>query len=132
VDTVKYIAEDYTAHGYAGGNYKNDKELYAAIKNDSYNGEWFIPPREFLDGKDVNGREITPNNLLAYKDKNGFKGSFKMNGFGIADWYWSSTDHHRDGPFSVWSFRLYDGCVSSDHKDNNRLSCRPVRLEPAL
>lgn len=130
VDAVKYIASKYKAHGYDGTNYATDKELYAAIKSGSYNGGWIIPTRDILHGKDIDGKETTPDNILAHKDKGSFKDTFKTaasSGSDYPDWYWSSTEN-RDNSSNVWNVRLSDGNDDWNHKDNNRLSCRPVRL----
>lgn len=130
VDAVKYIAELKKWNGYDGTNYATDKEFYAAVKNGSYNGGWIIPTRDILHGKDVDGKDTTPDNILAHKDKGVLQGTFKMtasSGSVCPDWYWSSTEY-RDVPSLVWDVRLSGGYGGWHRKDGSRLSCRPVRL----
>src|SRR5262249_47246471 len=99
VDAVKHIAKLNNWNGYEGTNYATDKEFYAAIKNGSYNGGWIIPTRDILHGKDVDGKDTTPDNIFSSKDKGAFKHkkhAFKMaasSGSDFADGYWSSTEN---------------------------------------
>ncbi len=133
VDAVKHIAKLKKWNGYDGTNYATDKELYAAIKSGTYNGGWIIPTRDILDGKDVDGKDTTPDNILAHKDKGAFKEAkhaFKTaasSGSDFPDWYWSSTENRDDLSF-VWVVRLSFGNGVWGRKDDVRLSCRPVRL----
>ncbi len=136
VDAVKHIAKLKNWNGYDGTNYATDKEFYAAVKNGSYNGGWIIPTRDILHGKDVDGKDTTPDNILSAKDKGAFKEAkhaFKTaasSGSGYPVWYWSSTED-RVYPSGVWGVRLSDGNVGWHLKDGFRLSCRPVRLVEA-
>ena len=133
VEAVKHIAGLKNWNGYDGTNYATDKELYAAIKSGSYTGAWIIPTRAILHGKDIDGTRTTPDNFLSAKDKGAFvdaKHAFKTatsSGSDCPDYYWSSTQD-RGNPSYVWGVRLSDGNAGWCHKDNNRLSCRPVRL----
>src|SRR5262249_38231905 len=105
-------------------------ELYQALKNSSYNGGWIIPTRDILSGKDVDGKETTPDNLYAYKDKEALRGTFTTIAGRSSFYpgcYWTSTEV-RDDSSVVHGVRFSDGCESWDLKDINRLSCRPVRL----
>ena len=132
VDAVKYITLLKKWNGYDGTNYATDKELYTALKDGTYNGGWIIPTRDILHGKDVDGKDTTPDNILAHQDTGSFKGTFKMaasSGSDCPDWYWSSTED-RDNPSGVWVVRLSDGNDFWGPKDGLRLSCRPVRLVP--
>lgn len=132
-DAVKLIAKLKKWYGYDGTNYATDKELYAAIKSGSYNGGWIIPTRDILHGKDVDGKDTTPDNIFAHKDKGSFKGTLKMAEFSGSDcpgWYWSSTED-RDYATGVWFVRLSEGDAFWLNKDNSHLSCRPVRLVEA-
>lgn len=131
-DAVKRVSELKNWHGHDGGNFKNDKAVYEAIKDGSYNGEWFIPTREMLCGKDVDGNIIQSNNLLIHKDAGSLSGSFEMtdaSGSGCPVWYWSSTEN-RNGPAVVYIVQFSSGVDHWLLKDDFRLSCRPVRLEP--
>lgn len=83
--------------------------------------DWQVPSRENLH--------------VLYKNQNqgALKGTFTKEagrGSGFPDWYWSSTED-RVNPSSVWVVRFSDGNGGWGHKDNYRLSCRPVRLVEA-
>ena len=61
------------------------------------------------------------------------KGTFKTavsSGSNCPDWYWSSTED-RGNSSNVRIVRFSDGTEGWDHKDDLRLSCRPVRLVAA-
>jgi hypothetical protein len=141
VDAVKHIAKLKDWNGFDGTNYATDKEIYAALKDGSYNGGWIIPPRELLVGTEPDGESgvrkgkvIQPDNLFDHQNKGAFKGTFKTaaarDGSDFPDWYWSSTER-RDDPSDVWDVRFSDGNEDWNHKGHSRLSCRPVRLVAA-
>lgn len=48
-------------------------------------------------------------------------------GLDFPRWYWSSTEYP-DHSSGVYLVRFSDGYHGWNHKDGNRLSCRPVRL----
>jgi hypothetical protein len=132
VATVKHIAKLKKWNGYDGTIYATDEELYAAIKNGSYNGGWIIPTVDILCGKDFDHKDTTPDNILAHKDKGALKGTFKMTAYSdldSPDCYWSSTEYDRGHRVVV--VRLSDGGGGWYYKDLRRLSCRPVRLVEA-
>ncbi len=141
VDTVKYIAELEKWHGFDGTNYPTDKEIYAALKNGSYNGGWIIPTRELLGGTEPDGkagsrneRIIQPDNLFDHRNQGAFNGTFKTafcSGSDYPRWYWSSTEG-RDNPSRVWNFMFSEGVEDCNHKNDLYLSCRPVRLVEVL
>lgn len=67
-----------------------------------------------------------------YKNQNegALKGTFKTSGGSGLDnprWSWSSTEYHGN-PSLVHDVRFSDGFEGWYHRDNGRLSCRPVRL----
>lgn len=69
---------------------------------------------------------------LMYKNKDEI-GTFctkAASGSDYPDWYWSSTEN-RDNSSYVHVVRFSDGNESWFHKDDIRLSCRPVRLVAA-
>jgi hypothetical protein len=131
VDAVKHIAKLKGWNGFDGTNYATDKEIYKALKDGSYNGGWIIPTRDILVGTDIDGNKTQANNLFAHQNKGAFKGTFETaaagDGSGFPDWYWSSTEY-LGNPSHVWSVRFSDGNGDWDRKDDDRLSCRPVRL----
>jgi len=51
-------------------------------------------------------------------------------GSDYGEYYWSSSEH-RDNSDHVWNVRFTDGDDDWNHKDNQRLSCRPCREEGA-
>jgi len=117
-------------HGHNGANYGNDTAVYKALKNGSYQGEWFIPTREILHGKDLNGNKVQNDNLYDHKDTGDFAGTFttRASSSDYAYWYWSSTED-RDTADYVYAVRFTDGHGGWHSTDNSRLSVRPVRLE---
>ena len=137
VDTMKYIADLKGWNGHDGMNYATDREIYAALKDGSYKGGWIIPPRELLVGTEPDGESgfrkskvIQPDNLFDHQNKGAFKGTFKTvasSGSDFPDWYCSSTED-RVNPSCVWDVQFSDGYEDWHRKDNDRLSCRPVRL----
>jgi hypothetical protein len=121
--------QDY--HGYNGFNHNvsgqgkhvpPDEALYDALRNGSYNGEWFVPPKDVLD-----------DNLYQNKDKGDLSGTFVTSSSGSdhAHWYWSCTEHP-DYWSSVCSVSFTDGDGVWDAKGLCKLSVRPVRAELRL
>jgi len=148
VDTVQYMAELKNWNGFDGAGYKNDKELYNALRKDAYNGQWIIPTFEILRGKDEERKDTTFNSLFAYRNTEAFKGTFKIAARrnndddndepNLPDSYWSSTEP-RDAPYGAFFVTFSDDHDWNDgwlYKDDRpgragrRLSCRPVRLVP--
>lgn len=133
VGTVARIARLRDWHGHDGTPYEDDTQIYAALRDGSYTGGWIIPTIDILYGKDVDGRGAMSDNILAHKNKGSFKSTFKTAASGDPvhpGWYWSSTER-RENAVTVWVVRLSDGTGVWNHRDGNRLSCRPVRLVPA-
>ena len=140
IETVKYVAELKNWYGFDGANYTTDKDIYAALKDGSYNGGWIVPSRVLLAGTEHDGKSgickgkvIQLDNLLDHHNKGAFKGTFKTaatRASGYPDWYWSSTEYRGYSSF-VHIVRFSDGYESWSHKDDGRLSCRPVRLVAA-
>lgn len=140
---VERISELNDWHGHDGGAYKNDTELYDALRDGTYNGEWFIPTRDILHGKDVYGNNAQADHLYGHnvqtdhlyghiyghKDESALAGTFtNQSGSGYALWYWSCSEVRDDRSF-VWIVRLADGDDYWDGKRNYELSTRPVRAE---
>ncbi len=78
------------------------------------------------------------NVRVLYKNQNegALKGTFntsgnKGSGSGFPGWYWSSTEGFFSGSYYVHNVRFSDGNEAWNRKDNDRLSCRPVRLVAA-
>ncbi len=116
-------------HGHDGGNFANDTALYNALKNGTYNGEWFIPTRDLLCGKDLAGNKVRGDNLYDHRDTGDLKGTFTTaSGSANAHWYWSCTEP-RGNSSDVWAVRFSDGDDDWSGKDIHRLSCRPCRVE---
>ena len=132
VDAVKHISQLKNWNGFDGTDYATDKELYKALKDNSYKGGWIIPTRDLLSGEDVDGNDTQSGNLLAAFNKGVLKGikTEYASGSGYPDWYWSSTED-RDYPSGVLGVRLSDGFECWSRKVNFRLSVRPVRLVAA-
>lgn len=129
-ETLKHMAGLEDWHGYAGTNYDNDEEVLQALAEGSYNGGWFIPLKEMLDGKDAEDNKTMPDNLTAHHGRGAFKDSLQKAGAGFssAGYYWSSTS---DGSGRRRAIR-FDGASSLSTPQSICLyHCRPVRMEPA-
>ena len=132
-DAAKLVAELKDWHGHDGASFENSAVLTKALKDGSYKGEWVIPPREILSGKDVDGNDAQQNHLYKHQNKGAFKGTFKTaasSGSDCPDWYCSSTEDC-DHSSEVHGVLFSDGYESWLFKDDIRLSCRPVRLVAA-
>lgn len=120
-DAVVRVASLRDWHGHNGGNFENAAAVYDALKNGGYNGEWFIPTQEMLQ-----------DNLYKRQNEGSLKETFttKDYGSGYPVWYWSSTEHrgHSSGSSGMQGVHFSDGREGWYLKDNNRSSCRPVRL----
>lgn len=117
-------------HGHDGADYANDTALYEALQKDAYDGGWFMPPVELVLGKDADGNDVMPDNLVAHQCKGAFNNTFGMAGWdGDPEFYWTSTEHDSHG-FKTRVVRLDNGTAFYFLKDDNYFSCRPVRLEP--
>jgi len=123
-DAVNYVAGLENWHGHDGFNHNINGNascaaLYDALKDGSYNGEWFIPPKDALE-----------HNL--YQNKEAFKPANTLvtanNGFGMARWYWSCTERRDDASF-VYGVDFTDGVGDWVPKDHFSLSGRVVRAE---
>ena len=130
---VQHVAGLRNWHGHDGMNMANDTAVYKTIQDGRYQDleKWFIPTRDIVDGKDLDGQQIImPDNLYALKDTGDFQNTFitTSNGSDCAHWYWSCTEH-RDNPSNVWNVRFSDGDDDWNDKDNNELSTRLVRAE---
>jgi hypothetical protein len=111
-DAVKKVASLKNWHGFDGCDFKNEAELMAAFENGTYNGGWFIPPKDLLlkmyDNKDASYRTAS--------------------GSVLAHWYWSCTER-RDNSDVVYNVDFADGDDEWNLKGNCRLSSRVVRVE---
>jgi hypothetical protein len=84
-------------------------------------GDWQIPAFENASVLQKNQNEGTL--------KGTFNTSNKASGDDFPYWYWSSTEL-REGSYYVRGVRFSDGHEIWNPKDDNLLSCRPVRLVP--
>ncbi len=140
-ETVKYIAGLEKWYGFNGTNYQNDKEIYAALEDGSYNGGWVIPPRELVVGTEPDGKTgirmgkvIQPDNLFNHQNVGVFKGTFKTDASGsihFRDCYWSSTEY-REKPTEECFVQFSSGTEEFVSKNIFLMSCRPVRLVEVL
>lgn len=137
-DAVAYIAELKEWHGFDGTHYLNDGEIYAALKDGSYDGGWIIPPRELLFGTAPDsGRGIREDNVIQrdslfyHQNTGAFKGTFKTStphDISNIEWYWSSTEQY-GYPSMTWGGRILDGSEDGNFRKNGiKYSCRLVRL----
>ena len=97
---IKKIAELTDYHGHKGANFDNDEDLYRALKNNNYNGEWFLPTKDMLiyEPRAYGGKVTMPHGTIYdNRHKGALKYSFCLSdngasgGFKGWDRYWSST-----------------------------------------
>ncbi len=130
-DDVKRIAGLQDICGNDGVMLANDTAIYDAVRtgNHAVLAKWHMPVKELVNGRNIDGDEIQPDNLYAHKDKGALKGTFTDKvGSGDARWYWTASEH-RDHPSGVFVVGFSGGGVGWDHKDLTGLSSRPVRAE---
>jgi hypothetical protein len=132
-DTLEHLSrlKDWKDHD--GKAYADDKALFRALEDGSYDGEWVIPP---LDVLEFIGRQTYDFKTCPIDDwKLGKTFYMGDNSFtdGYPSFYWSSTfDGHQ--PPSV--FTAHTGGLSGISSggvfrtDDGKISCRPVRFEP--
>jgi hypothetical protein len=105
-----------------------EERLFKGLEDGSAVGKWFIPTREILCGKDVNGQKIRAESLFDLRNTGDFGSSFAKRGSGYALWYWSCTE---TGHADAYAVAFTDGRVMDLLMDSSRLSCRPCRVELA-
>lgn len=130
-DDVKRIAGLHNICGHDGVMLANDTAIYDAVRtgNHAALANWHMPVKELVNGRNIDGDEIQPDNLYAHKDKGALKGTFTDKvGSDHAHWYWTASEH-RDIPSPVYVVVFTDGDDDWDHKDGFALSSRPVRAE---
>ncbi len=134
VEAAEELGKRRNWHGHDGIQLGSDAALYNALKNGSAVGKWFIPPRDLLHGKDVDGKVVQDKHLYGLQNEGDFKGTFTTedkSSSNFPDRYWSCTEH-RDTSSHVWAVRFSGGDANWFGKDDIRLSCRPCRVELAL
>jgi hypothetical protein len=132
---VERLARLENWHGFDGGHYLTDIELYAALKDGSYKGDWVIPTGDVLGGFGSSFTEVR-GYLQLYSDKGAFAGTFQTEKSGLegdlSHWYWSCTKwRYDDARGQIWStaFTWWSDSEVRD-KDKEQLRVRPVRLVP--
>ncbi len=124
---VKRLGELKNWHGFDGGKYANDAEIYAALKAGTYKGEWIIPPAALLAPYDADA-ETQGDKLYTHKDKGCLKDTFgtaEDNGRNNPLCYWTSTTSK---DINVWVTSFENGNPGWWNGKTFLLSCRPVRL----
>ncbi len=103
VHTLEKIAKLDDFHGFKGLKFKDAKDLYKMIKNDEYNGEWFLPTRVMLvRSKKLHGYEITMPDGSIYENRK--RGSLKAI-FNTGE----KRPHHAS---KLWSCTKNTACLS--------------------
>lgn len=116
--------------GYNGARFQNEKDLYKALANNTYKGEWFIPTLDMLIGLTPDNQKITGDSLFTHKEAGALKNSFNVasRGGGNAIWYWSCTEN-ANITSEVYCGQVGSGSRSSSKKNYYSHSVRVVRLE---
>ena len=93
-DGVRAVGEIKNLMGHNGAEYKNDTELYKALRNGTYNGEWFIPPRDLVNGTKAGGKKVQNDNLYQHRNTGKLAGTFVTDGASVLThhWYRSATE----------------------------------------
>ncbi|MGH6922861.1 MAG: hypothetical protein ACRED5_03735 [Propylenella sp.] len=105
--------------GHDGGGFASDPALYRAMRDGSYEGEWFIPPKDIL-----------VDNLYENRAQGALSGTFAEEySSGLGLWYWSLTEHPGN-PDGVYVVDFPDGGGVWVLKGFTELSSRVVRAEP--
>lgn len=140
-EAVKGISLLRNWHGYNGGNYRNENELFQAMRSRRYKGEWVIPPREFLDGKNGAGDIVRSfYNFSDLRDDGAFKNTFeKAAAFSdqkkhvYPDCYWSSTLQPQLEEEGLQFVAIHNGYTGWDRPQSTIMNrCRPVRFVPVF
>jgi hypothetical protein len=109
-------------NGYRLAGYADEGGLRKALAAERYKGEWIVPPREFVDGRDADGKKVRLENLTDMTDFGDFK---EINR--ISDgWYWSCT--MKEDSIFYANVRSRDGLWAT--RSDGYAGCRPFRLEP--
>jgi hypothetical protein len=130
-DDVKRIAGLRHICGYDGIRLANDTEIYDAVRTGNYAAlaKWHMPVKELVNGRNIYGEEVQPDNLYAHKDKGDLKGTFTDKvGSGYACWYWTASEP-LGYPSDVHDVDFTDGDDGWGPKGFYVLSSRPVRAE---
>ncbi len=130
-DDVKRIAGLQDICGNDGVMLANDAAIYDAVRtgNHAALAKWHMPVKELVNGRNIDGEDVQPDNLYAHKDKGALKGTFTDKvGSDLARWYWTASEP-RGNPSHVYGVDFTDGDGDWDHEDNHGLSSRPVRAE---
>lgn len=136
-EAVQLCASLKKWHGFDGGNYSTDKELYQALKRGHYEGQWVIPPCDLLLGVDERQVLIQSDNLYTHRNTGAFQGTFstvpEVEPSTAADIYWSCTEHPNDYDYT-WSAcfsnprEMTDKICHWNIKRHFKHSCRLVRF----
>lgn len=133
-EAVYEISKMRNWHGYYGAKFSKETDLYEAIEKNRYYGEWFIPPRMMIDGKNHLGETVLEDNLYAHKNTGRFANSLfpsDKSKYGNINWYWTSSEHN-DLRGHIWAIQFPDDIDGASSKDGDQFLCRPIRLEPVF
>jgi len=124
-EAIKHVAEIRGLLGHDGFNHDvrgktGDEALYDALRSGTYNGEWFIAPKNALNA-----------NLYANKDEGDLKGTFKTkdNGSDRDFFYCSSTECGDRDSSGVWGQSFSHGGTGWNYTGRGKMSTRLVRAE---
>ncbi|MDD3371132.1 MAG: hypothetical protein PHE27_04820 [Alphaproteobacteria bacterium] len=133
VSASKELASRKNWYGHDGVAYRNDTELFDALRTKKYRGEWFISPVELLTGEDADGKKVRENGLIDLKDVAAFSKTLCLGGADDSDdrlWYLtcSASTTLED---CIKLVHLSGGWEASENISADGYSCRPFRLELA-
>jgi hypothetical protein len=121
-DTVLKISRLDNWHGHDGVYIESDTDLYDAIATDVYDGGWFMPTRDIVDGTNMDGSSVRSGPLFALRNTGDLKGTFMTSGAFPS--YMSCTE----GAGHIFAVNFANGNGSWASK-GREMWCRPVRAE---
>ncbi len=126
-DAVRCVSDLRDWNGHNGGDFENDTAVYAALKDGSYKGEWFIPTLDLLIGQDLEREKIQTDSIYEHRNKGSLKGTLSQDS---GCWYWSCTEERDPPPVPCNAHLLMGIVVYIDFTARTSSYVRPVRVEP--
>ena len=130
-DAVKHIKTVYGPKNTFVTKDMTDEDLFKALHEGRYDGEWFIPPHELLYAQSPTDLKVAPHNVFSLKDKTLLKGAFKnisqpYNPHSVdnSHFYWTCTKGKNS--YRVINMSNGDSCWAKSKE--SFLSCRLMRL----
>ena len=116
-------------NGHDGGQYEDEVDLYDAIHSEKYNGGWFIPTRDIIDGRNCFDEAQHMHNFKALRNVRGLVRTWQRETlFRNAEYYWSCTPCNESLSYVFRGYIAAGGDCEGEFK-TKKSSVRPVRAE---